>query len=79
MGPGFASQACSCCYWLTLNLYCCVLFQTGLRALPAGCGALFGTDNGVNAESAIRDLAKRYSSDLRQRVSVELPLLPFSR
>lgn len=56
-----------------------VVFQTELRTLPIGFGALFGSDTGLDTESAIRERAKSYSSDLKQRASQELPVLPFKR
>jgi hypothetical protein len=53
--------------------------QTGLRALPASFGAIFPKDSGLQIAADIRDTAKRYSSDLKNRAAAELPLLPFSR
>jgi hypothetical protein len=53
--------------------------QTGLRALPASFGAIFPKDSGLQIAADIRDTAKRYSSDLKNRAVTELPLLPFSR
>ncbi|KAF6258973.1 hypothetical protein COO60DRAFT_1515473 [Scenedesmus sp. NREL 46B-D3] len=52
--------------------------KTGLRALPASFGAIFPKDSGLQIAADIRDTAKQYSSDLRGRAAVELPLLPFS-
>uniref|UniRef100_A0A383VBJ9 Letm1 RBD domain-containing protein n=1 Tax=Tetradesmus obliquus TaxID=3088 RepID=A0A383VBJ9_TETOB len=52
--------------------------KTGLRALPASFGAIFGKDSSVQTAADIRDTAKRYSGELRDRAAVELPLLPFS-
>lgn len=60
------------------NVFACSL-QTGLRALPASFGAIFGKDSSVQTAADIRDTAKRYSGELRDRAAVELPLLPFSR
>eukprot|EP00879_Flechtneria_rotunda_P008574 GHRR01008984.1.p1 GENE.GHRR01008984.1~~GHRR01008984.1.p1 ORF type:complete len:466 (+),score=187.81 GHRR01008984.1:140-1537(+) len=52
--------------------------KTGLRTLPGGFGALFGRETGEATEAAIREVAKRFSSELKQRAAVELPQLPFS-
>lgn len=62
---------------------CCAVVlpptQTGLRtlSLPA-MSSLFGAD-GAAVDEAVRDTAKRCSTELRQRAAQELPLLPFSR
>lgn len=55
--------------------------QTGLRALPAGFGTIFGKDkdNGSEAAAAIKGTARQYSTELKDRAALELPLLPYSR
>lgn len=51
----------------------------GLRTLPPNLGALFAGGADAEAEAAVREVAKRCCTDLKQRAAQELPLLPFSR
>ena len=55
--------------------------QTSLRALPPGFGSEFegGPKPKEVLEADVRDVARSYSSQLRERSAVELPLLPFDR
>lgn len=64
---------------LLVLLLLCSGQQTGLRSLPPSIlSSLFGSSDS-DVEAAIRDTAKRCSSELRQRAAEELPQLPYNR
>lgn len=66
---------------LILMLYCKTghVAQSSVRDLSSGIALLFPEETGIEAVKILKETSFTYSKDLKQRVSKEMPDLPFPR